>query len=85
MFAFSLYPQKSVIFKPHNPCVLLYASRELIICLMFLNVNLVTDKKLVLPVFYSRNIISFAYKISIYMFKSMCIFAVGRRGVVLVI
>ena len=39
------------------------------ICLALLDVDLVTDKKLILPVFDIQNTIPFTYKMSMNMFK----------------
>ena len=55
----SFYPLKYVILKPHDLCVILSASSELMICLAFLDVNLVTDKKLILPFFNRKSTILF--------------------------
>ena len=55
----SFSPWKYVILKPSDPCVLLYASSALIICLALLYVNLVTDEKIILTVFEWQNTIPF--------------------------
>ena len=81
----SLSPLKSMILKPHTSCVILYAPNALMTFLVFPDINLVTDQNFILPVFDRQNTIPFTQKIFIYMFKSLCIFSIGKGKGALVI
>ena len=81
----SLSPLKYMILKPHTLCVLLYSSNELMTFLVFPDINLVTDQNFILHIFDRQNTIPFTYKMFIYMFKSLCLFSIGRGKGVLVI
>ena len=81
----SLYQWKYVILKPSDSCVNLSASSALMICIAFLDVNIVTDKICILPVLDKQNTILLTYKMSMYMFKSIITFTIDRGKGILVI